>query len=155
MVTADFPGTLDQYLATVEREQLYLALFEHRFNLARAARQLGLTYRAMRYRSAVQGLIERSAGSAPTIRNRAKDLGKHWPKLRMDALRKYGNACQCCGSGPAQGAVLHIDHIKPRHLFPHLEFNLDNLQVLCSVCHESKGLNDTDWRAPSQTPSRA
>lgn len=70
-----------------------------------------------------------------------------WRRLRMQALRKYGARCQCCGASPQTGAVMNVDHIKPRKLFPHLALDLDNLQVLCHECNHGKGNWDqTDWR---------
>ena len=70
-----------------------------------------------------------------------------WRKTRMVALKKYGARCQCCGATPATGAVIHVDHIKPRKLFPHLALDVDNLQVLCHECNHGKGNWDqTDWR---------
>jgi len=66
-----------------------------------------------------------------------------WRKLRMQAIRLYGNKCLCCG---AMGNI-HVDHIKPRKLFPELALSLDNLQVLCEECNHGKGNWDmTDWR---------
>lgn len=70
-----------------------------------------------------------------------------WRKTRMVALKKYGARCQCCGATPATGAVINVDHIKPRKLFPHLALDVDNLQVLCHECNHGKGNWDqTDWR---------
>jgi 5-methylcytosine-specific restriction endonuclease McrA len=70
-----------------------------------------------------------------------------WRRTRMVALKKYGARCQCCGAGPATGAVIHVDHIKPRKLFPHLALDVNNLQVLCHECNHGKGNWDmTDWR---------
>ena len=70
-----------------------------------------------------------------------------WRKLRMEALKKYGGRCQCCGASPATGAVLNVDHIKPRRIYPHLALELDNLQVLCGECNHGKGnWDETDWR---------
>jgi 5-methylcytosine-specific restriction endonuclease McrA len=70
-----------------------------------------------------------------------------WRKTRMVALKKYGARCQCCGATPATGAVIHVDHIKPRKLFPALALDVDNLQVLCHECNHGKGNWDqTDWR---------
>ncbi len=70
-----------------------------------------------------------------------------WRRVRMVALKKYGAKCQCCGATPATGAVMNVDHIKPRKLFPHLALDVDNLQVLCHECNHGKGNWDmTDWR---------
>jgi hypothetical protein len=71
-----------------------------------------------------------------------------WRSLRYQALAKHGNKCQCCGAGPGQGAVLHVDHIKPRSKFPELALSLENLQILCADCNLGKSnKDDTDWRA--------
>ena len=65
----------------------------------------------------------------------------------MAALKRYGRVCQCCGASPATGAKMHVDHIKPRKLFPQLALDLNNLQILCHECNHGKGNWDmTDWR---------
>ncbi len=70
-----------------------------------------------------------------------------WEKLRLIALKKYGSVCMCCGASPKNGAVMNVDHIKPRKLFPDLALVLDNLQVLCHDCNHGKGNWDqTDFR---------
>ena len=70
-----------------------------------------------------------------------------WRKLRLQALKKYGAKCQCCGASPDTGAVMNVDHIKPRKLFPELCLDINNLQVLCHECNHGKGNWDqTDWR---------
>jgi 5-methylcytosine-specific restriction endonuclease McrA len=70
-----------------------------------------------------------------------------WRKLRMQALKKYGPRCMCCGATPQTGAVMNVDHIKPRKIFPELALEIDNLQVLCNECNHGKGNWDmTDWR---------
>jgi 5-methylcytosine-specific restriction endonuclease McrA len=70
-----------------------------------------------------------------------------WRTVRMQAIKKYGPVCQCCGASPASGAVIHVDHIKPRKLFPQLALDVNNLQVLCHECNHGKGNWDmTDWR---------
>lgn len=70
-----------------------------------------------------------------------------WRKLRMEALKKYGPVCQCCGASKETGAVMNVDHIKPRKLFPQLALDINNLQVLCHECNHGKGNWDmTDWR---------
>lgn len=90
---------------------------------------------------------------APKIRPRA-DVTKdeflssfEWRKVRMMALKKYGSKCQCCGATPASGAVMNVDHIKPRKKYPDLALEIDNLQVLCGECNHGKGnWDETDWR---------
>ena len=70
-----------------------------------------------------------------------------WRKLRMQALKLYGPKCMCCGATPATGAVMNVDHIKPRKLFPQLALEINNLQILCHECNHGKGNWDqTDWR---------
>jgi len=70
-----------------------------------------------------------------------------WRKLRMEALIKYGRKCMCCGATPATGAVMNVDHIKPRKFFPSLALDINNLQVLCHECNHGKGNWDqSDWR---------
>lgn len=73
-----------------------------------------------------------------------------WRKLRMVALKKYGARCMCCGATPATGAVMNVDHIKPRKTHPDLALDIKNLQILCNVCNHGKGNWDqTDWRPQS------
>lgn len=70
-----------------------------------------------------------------------------WRRLRMTAIKKYGAKCQCCGATPATGAVMNVDHIKPRKVYPELALDINNLQVLCHECNHGKGNWDmTDWR---------
>jgi len=75
---------------------------------------------------------------------------KAWKRLRFAALKKHGMRCQACGAGPHTGAVLNVDHILPRRLFPESALQLENLQVLCGDCNEGKGNWDmTDVRERS------
>ncbi|MDX9707335.1 MAG: HNH endonuclease [Azospira sp.] len=70
-----------------------------------------------------------------------------WRRVRMMALKKYGPRCMCCGATPEHGAVMNVDHIKPRRMFPQLALDIDNLQILCGECNHGKGNWDmTDWR---------
>lgn len=74
-----------------------------------------------------------------------------WRRVRMEALKKYGPRCQCCGASPETGAVMNVDHIKPRKLFPNLALDVDNLQILCHECNHGKGNWDmTDWRPETE-----
>jgi hypothetical protein len=79
-------------------------------------------------------------------------LTYEWRKLRMQVISHYGARCMCCGASPKTGAVINVDHIKPRKLFPNLALDFDNLQILCSICNHGKGNWDmTDWRPTRQT----
>lgn len=70
-----------------------------------------------------------------------------WLALRYRVLKKYGARCQCCGRGARDGAIIQVDHIKPRSRYPELALRADNLQVLCRDCNLGKGTADaTDWR---------
>lgn len=75
-------------------------------------------------------------------------LSYEWRALRMRVLKRFGARCQCCGATAKDGVRIHVDHIKPRRLFPELALVEANLQVLCEVCNHGKGNWDqTDWRA--------
>lgn len=58
---------------------------------------------------------------------------------RYQAIKRSGGKCDACGSKE----VLNVDHIKPRSLYPKLELELSNLQVLCHKCNSGKGNTDT------------
>ena len=71
-----------------------------------------------------------------------------WLALRYRALLLHGRRCMCCGATAAEGAIIHVDHIKPRSLFPDLELEISNLQVLCKDCNLGKSNRDeTDFRS--------
>jgi hypothetical protein len=76
-----------------------------------------------------------------------------WRTLRMKVLTHYGPKCMCCGATPQTGAVMNIDHIKPRRTHPHLALDFENLQVLCHECNHGKSNWDTtDWRPVAEEP---
>lgn len=67
--------------------------------------------------------------------------------LRYRVLERDASTCTACGATPADGATLHIDHIKPFSLGG-LSI-LSNLQTLCSDCNLGKGnRSSTDHRSP-------
>ena len=91
------------------------------------------------------------AAIVPTPPSRADErhflTSRAWLALRYRVLKKYGARCQCCGRGARDGAIIQVDHIKPRSLYPRLALRADNLQVLCRDCNLGKGAGDaTDWR---------
>lgn len=70
-----------------------------------------------------------------------------WRRVRMVVLKRDGRRCVCCGATPETGAVMNVDHIKPRKTHPELALDESNLQVLCGECNHGKGNWDTtDWR---------
>jgi len=70
-----------------------------------------------------------------------------WKRARYETLVRFGGRCCCCGVDRYSGAILQVDHIKPRSKYPQLALDLSNLQVLCQKCNEGKGNRDeTDWR---------
>jgi hypothetical protein len=83
-------------------------------------------------------------------------LSYEWRRLRMEVLIEQGRRCQCCGATPNDGVVMHVDHIKPRRLFPDLALEKSNLQVLCEVCNHGKGNWDqTNWKDTQPTEDLA
>jgi 5-methylcytosine-specific restriction endonuclease McrA len=81
-----------------------------------------------------------------------------WRTLRMQALKKFGRACQCCGAEPgmqdASGNPVRIvvDHIKPISRYWDLRLEMGNLQILCDECNMGKGnWDETDFR-PDAVP---
>lgn len=81
-----------------------------------------------------------------------------WRTLRMEVLKEFGSACQCCGATPgmkdATGSPVRIcvDHIKPISKHWHLRLDRSNLQILCDECNQGKGnWDETDFR-PAPAP---
>lgn len=78
-----------------------------------------------------------------------------WIKLRYLVLREYGKRCCMCGRTPDDGVAIQVDHIKPRSKYPDLQWNWDNLQVLCRDCNLGKSNYYTDdWRKEALPPPR-
>lgn len=64
---------------------------------------------------------------------------RQWRELRFQILKSHGRRCALCHT--TEG-VFHVDHIKPRSKYPHLELEPSNLQVLCEDCNLGKTDND-------------
>lgn len=70
-----------------------------------------------------------------------------WIRLRYRVLHARGNVCEACGASPKTGAVIHVDHVQPRYLFPERALDETNLQILCAACNIGKShVFQTDWR---------
>lgn len=112
--------------------------------LKKQERKMNRGARHTRRGLAVVASIDKKATFATTD---AFLLSYEWRRVRMQVLKKHGARCQCCGATANDGLRMHVDHIKPRKLFPELALSLDNLQVLCEECNHGKGnWDETDWR---------
>lgn len=63
-----------------------------------------------------------------------------WRELRCEIIRRDGRVCQelhCHRTIPLD-FDLHIDHIRPRSVFPELSLDPSNLRVLCRTCNFKK-----------------
>jgi hypothetical protein len=69
---------------------------------------------------------------------------QQWRETRYLALKHLGSRCQLCGAVPGEGISLHVDHIRPRYLYPEHCLSFENLQILCNVCHQAKGTTHVD-----------
>lgn len=70
-----------------------------------------------------------------------------WKRTRYDFLKGKDRRCECCGTSPAHGARMVVDHVKPIRHFWALRLDPKNLQLLCDDCNMGKGSRDmTDWR---------
>ena len=72
-----------------------------------------------------------------------------WKSVRADVINEWianGGGCPGCGKPPGRRRTLHVDHISPRSIYPHLRYLKSNLQVLCSRCNQVKHDYDgDDW----------
>lgn len=132
------PVDLRQQMDSIEREIVLVMLDSVRWNRTRAARELGLTFRALRYRLEKLGIEDNGAGR----RKLPSGFSKLWPKLREAAFDAYGRKCAICKAEAKHGSKMHVDHIKPMSRFPELALDMSNLQVLCSTCNIRKGAKD-------------
>ena len=81
------------------------------------------------------------------ISNKAFYCSREWRELRVKALIKHGRKCCLCGRTVKDGIILHVDHIKPRSIYPEQQLELSNLQILCEDCNLGKSNKyKDDWR---------
>lgn len=80
---------------------------------------------------------------------------REWLDLRYRVLKAANGKCECCGASSNDGVSLHVDHIKPRSLYPELALEFSNMQVLCEQCNMGKSNKDeTDWRFSEYSDSQ-
>lgn len=70
--------------------------------------------------------------------------------IYAEVLTESGHRCAACArqfTTRRRKSLLHIDHIRPRKLYPHLLYVRSNLQVLCRSCNAHKSAYDgDDWK---------
>lgn len=82
--------------------------------------------------------IHESHGHVPKrTTSDADERAKLTPQLRYSVLKRDNFRCRACGSGPENGATLHMDHIHPISRGGVTTF--ENLQALCTMCNSGKG----------------
>lgn len=77
-----------------------------------------------------------------------------WKTLRYEILKESDGRCSLCGRSKNDvrddgitKVCLSIDHIISRSINKDLELDKNNLQILCTDCHEARKVNDrTDFR---------
>ena len=70
------------------------------------------------------------------LKSRKTPRDVNW-RLRAQVLMRDSAKCRLCGAAPADGARLHVDHIKPWSKGG--ETIIENLQILCETCNVGKG----------------
>ncbi len=68
----------------------------------------------------------------------------HWRRKRRKAIRRHGDACQCCGSR----IELEVHH---KHYRTKGRENFSDLEVLCRDCHIGKHQDEKPWLVDSVT----
>ena len=100
---------------------------------------------ALLYQPGKQPVVYRSKHELPIVKRSTQTnfyRTKAWRELRLSILLASDCSCKICGNTSEKGAVLHVDHIKPRSLYPELALDEGNLQVLCEDCNIAKSNND-------------
>ena len=72
-----------------------------------------------------------------------------WQSLKKQCFSLWGKRCAKCSWTPGNNEqhLLHVDHIKPKILYPELADDINNLQPLCHSCNTSKGdREEVDYR---------
>jgi 5-methylcytosine-specific restriction endonuclease McrA len=100
---------------------------------------------ALIYQPGEQPIVYRSKHELPITKSNMQTnfyRTKAWRELRLSILLASDCSCKICGNTSEKGAILHVDHIKPRSLYPELALDESNLQVLCEDCNIAKSNND-------------
>lgn len=75
-----------------------------------------------------------------------------WRTMRKTVLDRDKWTCRSCGY---TGQDMQIDHVKPRHKWPELTWDMDNIQTLCKPCHFAKTGGDyRQWKPEKKASKR-
>jgi len=69
-----------------------------------------------------------------TGRKRSQEEERKWQEFRQKVLKKFNNTCILCSRNPAR----EVHHIKKVSDYPELEYDLNNVQLLCLECHRKQ-----------------
>ncbi len=115
------------------------------------ARRLGLQCKGPKQGHAKSAIVEWHKSALSGSKDKPVEVvnfysTQAWRAARFAALKRCDGRCQLCGARAGKYA-LHVDHIKPRSLYPARALDPENLQVLCRDCNLGKSNKDvTDWR---------
>lgn len=62
---------------------------------------------------------------------------KAWFKVRAQAAKRDNYLCRRCGEPCYGKGNFVVNHIKRRIEFPHLALDLNNLETVCTRCHNT------------------
>ena len=97
-----------------------------------------------RRKKVIKKIIERGG----EVNNDSFYLSDSWLDIKRKVHKLYGRGCMKCKK---EGIETHIDHIMPRSLYPSLELDIHNLQILCRKCNmEKSNKNSIDYRTQEQ-----
>jgi hypothetical protein len=75
-----------------------------------------------------------------------------WKTMRRTVLDRDKWTCRSCGY---TGQDMQIDHVKPRHKWPELTWDMENIQTLCKPCHFAKTGGDyRQWKPEKKVRKR-
>lgn len=73
---------------------------------------------------------------SPTYIKRHREGVKDRKRRRRAVIARDGERCRFCGTGPAVGVVLTLDHIIP--ISKGGTHRIENRQLLCAPCNHAK-----------------
>lgn len=82
----------------------------------------------------------------PRIEDRAFYASRQWKALRRYRLHLDSGLCQKCKARGIVEPATEVDHVLPVISHPHLRYQIENLQSLCSSCHSKKTAADKNGR---------